>query len=892
MMVRDKANSTGQTIGPYKIIEHLASGGMGEVYIAQDARLGRKVAIKLLPSHFARSEERVRRLNQEARASGALNHPNILTVYDVGIHEGSPYVVSELLEGQTLRLRLAETPLPPRKAMDYASQIARGLSAAHDKGIVHRDLKPENLFVTKDGRVKILDFGLAKLEEPNVGTNVDTEAPTTPLMTEPGVILGTVGYMSPEQVRGRQTDHRSDIFSFGAVLYEMLAGKRAFHKESAAETMNAIVNEEPPELAETNRNVSPGLERVVRHCLEKNSDERFRSAHDLAFALDALMGSSGQTSTVAGTTGFLRSRERLWTTATIILLLVGTVALGILYSRRPQSQASHAVQFLVSPTEPQTFAGGVISPDGRRLAINVWDTSGMSMLAVRGLDALDMRMLPGTETAGSTTGFWSPDSQFIGFFSAGKLKKVEAAGGPPQTICDARNGFGGAWNNEGVIVFAPEDSSGLYRVSAAGGIPTPVTTLDQTRQETSHRWPAFLPDGKHFLYLAQSSKDENSGIYVGTLESNSTKLLLSTNVAAAYAPPGFLLFTRERTLMAQAFDASTLEFTGDAFPLTEELNRSIVLGQASFSVSRDVLTYMQFAEQRGRLEWFERTGKPQGTIGSSGRYINLSLSRDGKKVAAARVDSQTGTRDLWLFDTSRGTLVRFTFNPADDWLPIWSPDGSRIAFASDQDGPGNLYQKPSSGAASDEQILKTNERKWPTDWSSDGRYILYTSSSSKTRLDLWILPIGADRNPFPYLQTQFNEDNAKFSSDGKFIAYSSDESGRYEVYVQTFPQSGSKWQISTGGGAQPRWRHDGKELFYISPERKVIAVDIKADAPIFEAGAIKTLFQTRLPDYPGPRNYYDVSGDGQRFLMNSILSEVNATPINVVINWTADLKKN
>ena len=891
-MVRDKANSTGRTIGPYKIAEHLGSGGMGEVYVAQDIRLGRKVAIKLLPSHYARSEERVRRLNQEARAAGALNHPNILTVYDVGTHEGSPYVVSELLEGQTLRLRLDGTPLPPRKAMDYASQIARGLSAAHDKGIVHRDLKPENLFLTQDGRVKILDFGLAKLKEPNLRSSVDTEAATTPLVTEPGMILGTVGYMSPEQVRGKETDHRSDIFSFGAVLYEMLTGKRAFHKESAAETMNAIVNEEPPELAETNRNLSPGLERVVRHCLEKNPDERFRSAHDLAFALDALMGSSGQTSTVDPMTGPSRSRERLWKTAAIALLIVGTVALGILYSRRPQTQGSHAVQFLISPTEPQTFANGVISPDGRRLAINVWDTSGMSMLSVRGLESLDIRMLPGTETAGSTTGFWSPDSQFIGFFSAGKLKKVEAAGGPPQTICDARNGFGGAWNREGVIVFAPQDSSGLYRVSANGGIPTPVTTLDEARQETSHRWPAFLPDGKHFLYLAQSSKDENSGIYVGTLDSKSTKRLIDTNVAGAYASPGFLLFTRERTLMAQAFDADRLEFTGDAFPVTEELNRSIVLGQAGFSVSNDVLTYMRFAEQRGRLEWFDRTGKPLGAIGSSGMYINLSLSRDGRKVAAARVDAHTGTRDLWLFDISRSTLVRFTFNPEDDWLPIWSPDGNRIAFASDQDGPGNLYQKPSSGAASDEQILKTNERKWPTDWSSDGRYIVYTSSSSKTRLDLWILPMEGKRTPFPYIQTQFNEDNAKFSPDGKFIAYSSDESGRYEVYVQTFPWSGSKWQISTGGGVQPSWRRDGKELFYISPERKVIAVDIKADSPIFEAGSIKTLFQTRLPDYPGPRNYYDVSGDGQHFLMNSILNDANATPINVVVNWTADLKKN
>jgi len=890
--------SPGTRLGPYEINSPLGAGGMGEVYRARDTRLGRDVAIKVLPSLFADDEQRLLRFEQEACAAGALNHPNILAIYDVGKQDGSPYVVSELLEGETLRERMAGSALPPRKAIDYALQVARGLAAAHEKGIVHRDLKPENIFINCDGRVKILDFGLAKLIEPKVA-HAQTEIPTRRVNTSHGVVMGTVGYMSPEQVSEREVDHRSDIFSFGAILYEMLAGRRAFPGGSAAEASSAILREDPPALSEIKGNITPALERVVRHCLEKRPGERFQSGHDLAFALEALTEPSGSASARHTALAPAVRREWLWI-AVIGALSLTTIALGILAFRRPKEQRAHPIRFLISQTSTKapaetgvisTSEGGVISPDGRHLVINVWDSSGVSELWLRSLDSLDARPLPGTGSAGSISCFWSPDSRFIGFFSDGKLKKIEATGGPPQTICDALLGVGGAWNRDGVILFSPENSTGLYRISATGGSSVPVTSLDQSRNETSHRWPVFLPDGNHFLYLAQSSQVENTAIYVGSLDSKETKRLLNSNVSAAFAPPGYLLFLRGRTLMAQAFDVNTLNFSGEAVPLVEELNRMIPTAHASFSVSENVLAYASFTELNGRLEWFDRTGKSLGVITPLGRYINVALSHDDKRIAAARVDSQTGTRDIWLIDLARGTPLRFTFDPVDEWLGVWSPDDERIVFTSDQDGPGNLYQKPSSGAANEEQILKTNERKWTTDWSPDGRFILYTSIYPKTGFDLWVLPMEGDRKPVPYLQTTFNEDYAKFSPNGRFVAYSSDESGRNEVYVQTFPASGRKWQISVGGGAQPYWRRDGKELFYISPDRKLIAVDVKSDTTTLEVGSSKTLFQTRLPGYPGPRNCYDVSADGQRFLTNNLLGDISANPITVVVNWTAALQR-
>jgi len=501
-----------------------------------------------------------------------------------------------------------------------------------------------------------------------------------------------------------------------------------------------------------------------------------------------------------------------------------------------------------------------------------------------------MQPLSGSENAAYP--FWSPDSRSIAFFAGGKLKRIDVSGGPAQTLCDAGGGGGGAWNRDGVIIFAADNGMPLYRVPAAGGVATAVTTLDESRLEVAHRYPQFLPDGKHFLYLAQSAQTENAAVNVGSLDSKETKRIVTTRAKAEYAPPGYMLFLRDRTLMAQPFDAHKLSLTGDPIPLAEQIGFNGVIGLSYFSVSDNgVLTYMSGFYGGGQPTLFDRQGKSLSSAGAPGEYFNIFLSPDEKRVAAAISDPQTGARDVWLLDTLRGAPTRFTFDPTEDFLPIWSPDGSRIVFVSDRAGAGNFYQKPASGAGNEELLLKTNERKWLADWSRDGRFILYITLSQKTKTDLWVLPMTGDQKPIPFLQSRFNEDHPRFSPDGHFVAYTSDESGKFEVYVQTFPASGGKWLVSVNGGAQPRWRRDGKELFYIAPDRKLMAVDVKAEASTFVVGVPKALFQTHVISYPNPRNIYDVSADGQRFLIITPPEETTSTPVTVVANWTADLKR-
>jgi serine/threonine protein kinase/Tol biopolymer transport system component len=807
----------GTRLGPYEVIAPLGAGGMGEVYRARDTRLGRDVAVKVLPATFSADTDRLRRFEQEACAAGALNHPNILIVHDIGAHDGSPYVISELLEGATLRKHISGTPLAQRRAIEYALQIAHGLAAAHEKGIVHRDLKPDNIFITNDGRVKILDFGLAKLTQGD-GNQAQTDIPTRRVNTDPGVVMGTVGYMSPEQLKGHAVDQRSDIFSFGAILYEMLSGRRAFHGESAAETMSAILREDPPELSDSNKTVSPALERLVNHCLEKNPEGRFHSARDLAFALEALSGSatpSTQTESMPATASrWTRNTERLVWTAVSTVFLVSALAFAFLYLRRaPAETPAVATRFSIYPPEKANFDSYfAVSPDGRRVVLR-GTSGGKTLLWVRALDALTAQPLAGTEDANYP--FWSPDSRFIGFFSAGKLKKIEATGGSAQTLCDAPFPRGGAWNADGVIIFGARVADVLTRVSAAGGAPVPLTTLDASRKETSHVYPYFLPDGRHFIYHASAAQRENTGIYVGSLDSKETKLLMNTNQSAAYAPPGYLLFMSERTLMAQGFDADKLELKGEPFPVAEQVDfpRMAEPRVAFFSVSETgVLVYRSGSRRNNQLTWFNREGKQLGTVAPPGAYVTPSLSPDEKRVAVQLVEpqGQFGSSDIWLIELARGSPARFTFDPAGDAAPIWSLDGSRIVFSSDRDGPWNLFQRAASGGGNDEALLKSDKRKLPNDWSADGRFILYQEEDPKTGPDLWVLPLSGEQKPFPFLQTDFVEFQGQFSPDGKWIAYTSNESGTWQVYVRSFPDTAASGrslrtaECSPGGGAISR----------------------------------------------------------------------------------------
>ncbi|MEK6325178.1 MAG: protein kinase [Acidobacteriota bacterium] len=903
--------AAGTRVGPYEILSPLGAGGMGEVYRARDTRLNREVAIKVLPAGFAKDTDRLRRFEQEALATSALNHPNILTVHDFGTHEGAPYIVAELLEGEELRAQLNIGALAQSKATDYGQQIASGLAAAHAKGIVHRDLKPENIFVTSDGRVKILDFGLAKLR-PLTSEPVSSGVTTQIALTDPGVVLGTVGYMSPEQVRGKDADHRSDIFAFGVILYEMLSGRRTFTGDSAIEVMNAILKDEPAELSGTNAKISPAIEKIVRRCLEKKPERRFHSAHDLGFAIEAVAAPSGSSSSAAcvalpGTevsetkkawwprTG----RERLgWVIAiALLLVLLVTLPFTIGYFRRPAADDG-VIRFPVLPPERTTFFAGpaatasmpqpTLSPDGRLLAFVSVSEDSRQLLWVRPLDSVEARVLAGTDDA--TYPFWSPDSRFIGFFAGGKLKKVDVLGRSTQVLCDAFQARGGAWNREGLIVFSPNYDAALYAVSAAGGVPTPVTSLDSSRQELGHQWPYFLPDGRHFLYSVRSAQKENGGIFVGSLDSKSTQRLLGANSNAAYAPAGYLLFRREdRTLVAQPFDSGRLQISGEPFPLVELVRYDINREHAAFSISQGNLLAYVSGRPNAELVWFSREGTRLGSVGDPGLYNVPSLSPDEKRLAVAQ-DSQTANVDIWLVDLARGTLSRFTSDPSSDAIPIWSPDGSQIVFRSNRNGPIDLYLKPASGASPEELLLKSGLQKRPTDWSGDGRFIIYENLDPKTKEDLWILPMFGDRKPTPFLQTEFSDQQGRLSPDGRWMAYASDESGRAEVYVQSFPVLGSKYRISTNGGADPRFSRDGKELFFLAADKKLMVVEIKGNST-FEASVPRELFQTRVSGLTDVRTHYAITADGQRFLVVTNAEDITSSPIIVALNWTAELKK-
>jgi Tol biopolymer transport system component len=900
--------TVGTHLGSYEITSLLGKGGMGEVYRARDAKLKRDVAIKILPDEFSRDADRVIRFQREAEVLASLNHPNVAAIYDLQEANDTRFLVLELVEGETLADRIARGPIPVEEALDIAKHICEALEAAHERGIIHRDLKPANVKITPDGKVKVLDFGLAKIPEAQTVTDF-SNSPTLMSGSAPGMILGTAAYMSPEQARGKTVDKRTDIWAFGAVVYEMLAGKPAFTGETVSDTLIEVATKQPDWKripATPGRNV----QRLLRRCLEKDPKRRLRDIGEAWFLLE----DSAEQPEVAVPAP--RHRRWSWIVATGVTTVAALVSLPLAFVHfREKPSAPELVRFQIAAPGSGTAVGGAyVSPDGRRIAISATGADGRTTLWVRTLDALDSRPLAATEGLGSPP-FWSPDSRFIAFFVAGKLKKVEVTGGPAQTVCDAPDLWrGGAWSREGVIIFGT--NQGLMRVSEAGGIVSPLTKLDSSRRELFHGSPSFLPDGRRFIYL-RASTGENSGIFLGSLdakpEQQNAKRLIpagSPAVYASYQDPGsvgsrigHVLFAREGSLMAQAFDARQLELAGEAVPIAENLRSDA--GVPRFSVSTTgVLAYQTGGIGVGtpitQLTWFDRTGKTLGTVGEPGQYNTLALSPDGTRVAFSRVSAQTGeisgrppNHDLWVHEFARNTSTQITFDPAINWQAVWSADGSHIVFASDRDGPFNLYQKDSSGAGKEDLLFKSSEGKFPYDWSPDGRFLLYVNTTTGLRGNLWVLPLtGDDRKPVRYLQIDANESHARFSPDGRFVAYTSNGSGLNDVFVQPFPlASGGKWKI--GSGSQPHWRRDGKELYYISNDSKIMAVDI-ATNPAFRVGTPTVLFP--VPIWAGARfvSRYDVSADGKKFLINTLAAEpilTASTSITVVLNWDAGLKK-
>ncbi len=880
--------TAGTRLGPYEILDALGAGGMGEVYLAKDSRLDRTVAIKVLPEHLSASPEVRARFEREARSASSLNHPNICALYDVGHQDGIDFLVMEHLEGETLAARLDRGPLPTDELLRIAKQIADALDKAHRQGLVHRDLKPANVMLTKAG-AKLLDFGLARATGLAADAGNVSRSPTMsrPLTAE-GTIVGTYQYMAPEVLEGNEADARSDIFAFGALLFEMATGKRAFEGKSQASVIAAILEREPPLISTLQPLTPPGLERLTKTCLAKDPDQRRQSMHDVLLDLQWISEGGSQAGVPATVAARRKGTARLaWVVAGAAAVAATAFAVGY-FSRRPETPPQ--MRFLIAaPSKSVDMGSPKISPDGRFIAFSAADSSGIVSVWLRPLEALTALPMPGTE--GALRPFWSPDSRTIAFFAAGKLKKISVSGGPAQTLCEFPNGADGSWGRDGVILFDAGPRDSVTRVSDAGGVPAPATTLDRANGESGTAWPAFLPDGRHFLFLGLSERGDSTILKVGKLDSKETKALAAGIFSRVEYVPGYLVFTRERALMARPFDAKRLAFTGDMFPIADEVFQADN-NNADFSLSRTGAMVFRSEAQAGksRLVWTDRTGKELGTLGEPASYGVLGLSPDGKRLAT-EIGATLRETDLWLIEESRGVSSRFTFNPSTDVWPVWSPDGSRILFSSNRNSSTySLWEKPSRGVGDDSLFYSTNVDIGPADWSTDGRYVALEAFAGATSWDIWILPMSGDRKPYPFVHSQFREFDARFSPDGRWLMYSSGESGRREIYVQAFPGPGGKYQVSTQGGQDPQWRRDGKEILYLSPEGDMMSVDVIAGTD-FQAGIPRKLFRAGPSGGNPAGRGWALSADGQRFLFRKPIQSGFVPTITVVLNWDAGLKR-
>jgi serine/threonine protein kinase len=872
----------GNLLGPYEIIEPIGAGGMGEVYKARDTRLDRIVAIKISNERFTE------RFELEARAVAALNHPNICTLHDVGPN----YLVMEYIEGES-----PKGPMPLDEALRIARQIADALEAAHERGITHRDLKPANVKIKPDGTVKVLDFGLAKLAATTSGSG--ERSPTFTIgMTEAGMILGTASYMAPEQARGKATDKRADIFAFGVVLHEMITGKRLFGGEDAGEMLAKVIRDEP-DLSDAPSSV----QRLLAECLQKDPRKRLRDIGDVWRLLDGAPAADGASAVVNGAPGPGESRRDKWLWPGLAaLLLVSTGALAFVHFREKQPVLA-PMRFEILPPPKTSLDTFALSPDGRKLVIDARGADGRSSLWIRPMDSLQARELPGTEGA-TPDPAWSPDSQYIAFASGGSLKKIDIAGGPPQTLAPVVYPAAGiSWSRQDVILFGSKGV--INRVAASGGETAPLTVLNSQRGEVAQILPSFLPDGKHFLYYEVVAAKDSSGVFLGSLDAKPAeqgqKLLIASPAAAKYVASsaggagrgaGSLFFLRGEALMTEPFDAGRLELTGRAVQLADRVSTNTFGGLFSIS-NNGLLAYAATGGDKRQLTWFDREGKVLGHAGEPTGRDELELSPDGTRMAEGRVDER-GTWGVWMLDLARGVNTRLSFE-AGGGSAIWSPDGSQIVYAPAGGQSTDLYRKPANGAGQGEVILHSDGIKTPDDWSRDGRFIIYMQREKNASTDLWVLPLQGDRKPVPYLVTPFNEGQAKFSPDGRWVVYTSNESGVKEVYVQPFPvSSGGKWAVSNGGGSQPRWSRDGKELFYFAPDSTLMDVGVTTTVGTFQPGVPKPLFRAAIlggtGGGPGVAWRWDISPDGKRFLMDTSLEEAMAVPVTVVLNWQSTIK--
>jgi eukaryotic-like serine/threonine-protein kinase len=885
--------AAGARLGPYEVISPLGAGGMGEVYRAKDTRLDREVAVKVLSEHLSASDELRSRFEREAKAISSLAHPHICTLFDVGREGETDYLVMELLEGESLSDRLEKGPLPLEQVLKLGIQIADALEKAHGSGIVHRDLKPGNVFVTERG-VKLLDFGLAKLHAAATQTSatqmgvLPTEQLSAPL-TSAGMILGTFQYMSPEQLEGKESDARSDLFALGCVLYEMATGKKAFSGSSQASLIGSIMHSSPPPVSSLTALSPPALDRVIATCLEKDPKNRWHTAHDVKLQLQWIAEGGSQVGLPAPVVAHRKNRERLaWALAALATVAAAAVTAG--YLRRAPAPPRVARFEMPQPAKLINVGEPKLSPDGKHVAFAGIDDKGAALIWLRSFDSLEARPLAGTEgTSTRSRPFWSPDSQFVAFMAEGKLKKIPIAGGPAQKICDAPTGADGTWSERGLILFDGQPNDPILACEAAGGVAKPLVTRVEGADGYQVAWPQFLPGGQKFLYVTFAGKEEANGIRLANADGSDAHLVVGGLSRVEYAPPGHLVFVKETTLVAQRFDAASGKLSGEPIPIVDGIGVD-ANGQAEFSVSREgVLVYRAGRGAGVQLTWVDRRGARAGEPVDSGDLYNPALSRDGRWLVVQRTESKGD--DLWLRDLRRGVSSRLTFAAGDDWTPLFSADGQSVLYSRDDGNNGRTVVLRALDSATERELYASKDGVFPVALSADGRELLMAvRETAGNSWDLHRLSLAGGGTAVPYVtSSEFLEFRATFSPDGRWVAYQSNESGRNEIYVLSYPSPGRKWQISTDGGIEPAWSPGGKELYYVSGDRRLMRVEVSTGAS-FDAGVPEPMFAIGLAAQTA-RNRYVVAPDGERFLVVAPAGEGLSTPMTAVIGWDAALAR-